>query len=68
MIVTIPVKTDKTVTIPVSATTQVYAANANSLSLGQLKSVDISMAESGDVLMLVGTKWQAESLDGGEFN
>ncbi len=32
------------------------------------KDVDISQAEVGDVLMFKGTKWEAESLDGGTFN
>ena len=61
MIVTIPVKEDKTVKLLVAAT-------ANSLTLGQVKDVDISQAEVGDVLMFKGTKWEAESLDGGTFN
>ena len=43
-------------------------ATANSLTLGQVKDVDISQAEVGDVLMFKGTKWEEESLDGGTFN
>ena len=65
MIVTIPVKEDKTVKLTVA---NASAATANSLTLGQIKDVDISQAEVGDVLMFNGTKWQAESLDGGTFN
>ena len=68
MIVTIPVKEDKTVKLLVANTSLAVAATANSLTLGQIKDVDISQAEAGDVLMFKGTKWQAESLDGGTFN
>ena len=65
MIVTIPVKEDKTVKLLVANTSLAVAATANSLTLGQIKDVDISQAEVGDVLMFKGTKWEAESLDGG---
>ena len=68
MIVTINAKANKSVKIPKQASITAVSAVSNNLSLGQLKTVDISQAEQGDVLMLVGTKWQAESLDGGEFN
>lgn len=68
MLITLQPKTDTVVTIPVVATTVIASAQANALSLGQLKSVDISQAQPSDVLMFDGTKWQAESLDGGEFN
>ena len=68
MIVTIPVKAAKAVQIQKLATLAAVSSVSNNLSLGQLKTVDISQAEEGDVLMLVGTKWQAESLDGGTFN
>ena len=68
MIISVPKKTAKAITVPAQANTQVVAATANNLSLVQLKTVDISQAEVGDVLMFSGTKWQAESLDGGEFN
>ena len=68
MIVTIPVKEDKTVKLLVANTSLAVAATANSLTLGQVKDVDISQAEGGDVLMFKGTKWEAESLDGGTFN
>lgn len=68
MIITIPKKNSKVV--PVIPTPSVVAASlvTNNLSLGQLKTVDISQAEAGDALIFNGTKWQAESLDGGEFN
>jgi hypothetical protein len=52
----------------VANTSLAVAATANSLTLGQVKDVDISQAEVGDVLMFKGTKWEAESLDGGTFN
>lgn len=68
MRVTVPVKASKAVQIPKQSSITAVSAVNNNLSLGQLKTVDISQAEQGDVLMLVGTKWQAESLDGGEFN
>jgi hypothetical protein len=68
MIITIQKKSDTVVTIPRLDPLQATAVISNELSLGQLKTVDISQAQEGDVLMLVGTKWQAESLDGGEFN
>ena len=68
MIVSVPKKTAKAITVPVQTDPQVVAAIANNLSLAQLKTVDISQAEVGDVLTFSGTKWQAESLDGGEFN
>ena len=68
MIVTVPKKNQRVVLIPVNQSTTIVSATANSLSLGQLKSVDISNAEANDVLMFDGTKWQAESLDGGTFN
>lgn len=68
MIVTINAKASKVVQIPKQTSITAVSAVNNNLSLGQLKTVDISQAEQGDVLMLVGTKWQAESLDGGEFN
>ena len=56
MIVTIPVKEDKTVKLLVANTSLAVAATANSLTLGQVKDVDISQAEVGDVLMFKGTK------------
>jgi len=68
MIISIPKKGAKVVPLPSNPTTVVIAAQPNTLSLGQLRSVDISQAEANDVLMFDGTKWQAESLDGGEFN
>ena len=68
MIVTINAKASKAVQIPKQTSITAVSAVNNNLSLGQLKTVDISQAEQGDVLMLVGTKWQAESLDGGTFN
>ena len=68
MIVTIPVKEDKTVKLLVANTSLAVAATANSLTLGQIKDVDISQPKGGDELMFKGTKWQAESLDGGTFN
>lgn len=68
MIISVPKKIAKAITVPVQTAPQVVAAIANNLSLAQLKTVDISQAEAGDVLMFSGTKWQAESLDGGEFN
>jgi hypothetical protein len=49
MIVTIPVKEDKTVKLLVANTSLAVAATANSLTLGQVKDVDISQAEAGDV-------------------
>ena len=42
MIVTIPVKEDKTVKLLVANTSLAVAATANSLTLGQVKDVDIS--------------------------
>ena len=68
MIVTIPVKEDKTVKLLVANTSLAVAATANSLTLGQIKDVEISQAEVGDVLMFKWTKREAESLDGGTFN
>ena len=38
------------------------------VAFNQIKGVNISDAEVGDVLMFSGTSWQSESLDGGEFN
>ena len=68
MIVTIPVKEDKTVKLTVANTSLAVAATANSLTLGQIKDVDISQAEVGDVLMFKGTKWQAVgTVDCGTF-
>ena len=62
MIVTIPVKEDKTVKLLVANTSLAVAATANSLTLGQVKDVDISQAEVGDVLMFKGTKWKQKAL------
>lgn len=68
MQVTIQTKATKVIQVPKATSLIAVATMNNNLSLGQLKTVDISQAEEGDVLMLVGTKWQAESLDGGTFN
>ena len=68
MIVTVPQKPDRIVRIPQVKQTGAVASTPNNLSLGQLRSVDISQAEVNDVLMFDGTEWQAEPLDGGEFN
>ena len=68
MIISVPKKVAKAIIVPTPTNPQVVAAIANNLSLAQLKTVDISQAEIGDVLTFSGTQWQAESLDGGEFN
>ena len=68
MIVTVSQKPGRVVRIPQVKQTGATASTPNNLSLGQLRSVDISQAEVNDVLMFDGTEWQAEPLDGGEFN
>lgn len=68
MIITVSQKPDRVVRIPQVKQTDAVASTPNNLSLGQLRSVDISQAEVNDVLMFDGTEWQAEPLDGGEFN
>jgi len=49
-------------------TLNVVGAGYSNMTLGQLRQVDISQAEAGDVLMFNGTSWSAEDLDGGTFN
>ena len=68
MIVTVSQKPARVVRIPQVKQTGAVASTPNNLSLGQLRAVDISQAEVNDVLMFDGTEWQAEPLDGGEFN
>lgn len=68
MQVTIPTKVAKIVKIPVNPSVELTAQVQNNLTLGQIKNVNINEAEQGDVLMLVGTSWEAQPLDGGTFN
>ena len=69
MIVTLQNKVPSVVAISTTVNdVNAVAVSTNNMTLGQLKQVDISMAESGDVLMFNGTSWTAEDLDGGTFN
>lgn len=67
MIVTVQKKEQRVIKVPSNLPNTVIGSRDTDLSLGQLKQVDISQAETGDVLMFTGTSWGAQPLDGGEF-
>lgn len=69
MIITLQNKVPSVAVIDTAPLTlNVIGSGTSNMTLGQLKEVDISLAETGDVLMFNGTSWTAEDLDGGTFN
>ena len=69
MIVTINTPSpSQLVKIPTEQPITALGGYTNVLSIGQLLDVDTAGANQNNVLMLNGTRWQAQPLDGGEFN
>ena len=68
MQVTISSKQPTVITIPVQTSPVITSQTYNNLALGQLNNVNIGSANDGDVLMLHGSVWEAQPLDGGTFN
>ena len=56
------------VTVPTEQPITALGGYTNVLSIGQLLDVDTAGTTQNSVLMFQGTRWQAQPLDGGEFN
>lgn len=69
MKVTVQQKVPSTVTVTqIENTTNAIATGQIEIGIEALNNVDTTGAQQGDMLVLVGTKWEAKPLDGGTFN